>query len=319
MQIERRLREAVAVGLVLISPLCLGAGGRAPKISIQEVLSIGSLDDESIFQWTGVAADDEGYIYLLDGLDYSLKKFDAKGRLVKKVGRKGQGPGEFMTPRLLDGSLDRLYATDQGIPGIAVFDRELRFVKRIPFLMPVSDLFVLTDDRIAVAVMGFQGPGRIVVLNAEGKAQSELAFQDKDEGLMMDSVSVALDSRGDFYLAYVFQDRIERWSAAGRRLWSKSLQGVKNVKKEKLGAFLLPTETQFKDIALDRSGSIFVLGGKAAKNPSRDVYVLSPSGDRTMTLTLPDTTHCIYIDRRNFLYARANDGITLKKYRLVYE
>lgn len=319
MKLKRIFQAVVAAGLVSAIPLSIPAGERRAKVSIREVLSIGTLDDESIFQWTGVAADGEGFIYLLDAMDYSLKKFDALGRLIKKTGRRGQGPGEFMTPRLLDGSPDFLYATDQGVPGLAVFDRRLRFVKRIPFSMPISDLFVYSDDRIAAAVMGFQGPGKIVVLNAEGKVQAELAYQEKDEGMMMDSVCVALDGRGDIYIAYVFQDRIERWTAAGLRLWSKSLHGLKTIKKERLAGFFLPTETRFKDISLDRSGSIFVLGGKVAKNPSRDVYILNPSGELISTLTLPDTTHCIYIDRRDFLYVRANDGITLKKYRLAHE
>ena len=30
-----------------------------------------------------------------------------------------------------------------------------------------------------------------------------------------------------------------------------------------------------------------------------------------------EPSHCIYIDGKNFLYSRANDGITLKKYRMV--
>jgi len=308
-----------AAAVVLIVPLSIFAAEERLKISIQEILSIGALDDEAIFQWTGVAADGDGFIYVLDGLDYSLKKFDARGKLVKKAGRKGQGPGEFLAPRLLACSQDFLYATDQTVLGISVFDKELQFKKRIPFSEPVTDLFVLSETTMAIAVMGIQGPGKIVVADGSGRVQTELAYQEKYAGPMMDSVSVALDGQGHFYLAYVFQDRIESWDRSGKRLWSKNLLGIKKVEMKKIADYLLPTEVCYKDVSLDDRGRLFVLAGKHAKNPSRDVYVLSPSGEWLSTLTLPDTTHCIYIDRQNFLYARANQGITLKKYRLNYE
>jgi hypothetical protein len=319
MKIGKMATISVGAALALLFPLFIHAGDKPLKVKIQEVLSIGALDDETLFQWTGVASDFEGFIYVLDGLDYSLKKFSAKGQLVKKAGGKGQGPGEFMAPRLLGCSENFLYATDQGILGISVFDRDLRFQKRIPFSMPISDLFVISDERIAVAVIGFQDPGRVVVLDAEGKVQSELVYQKKMAGPLMDSVSATLDGQGDLYLAYVFQDKVERWNKSRTLVWSKDLLGVKKVKIEKLSGYALPTETCLKDICLDHRGHIFVLGGSRAKNPSRDVYVLSPAGGLVATLTLPDTTHCIYLDHQDFLYVRANDGITLKKYKLIYE
>jgi hypothetical protein len=308
-----------AAAVVLIVPLSIFGADKSLKVSIQEILSIGALDDEAIFQWTGVAADADGFIYVLDGLDYSLKKFDANGKLVKKAGRKGQGPGEFLAPRLLACSEDFLYATDQTVLGISVFDKNLQFKKRLPFSKPITDLFVLSNETIVLVVMGFPGPGKIVVMDGSGRVQAELTFPEKDAGPMMDSVSAALDGQGHFYLAYLFQDRIERWDERGKRLWSKNLLGVKKVERKKIEDYLVPTEVCYKDISLDDRGRLFVLAGKHAKNPSRDVYILSPSGEWLSTLTLPDTTHCIYIDRRNFLYARANEGITLKKYRLIYE
>jgi hypothetical protein len=317
MKYGRMYKRAAAA--VLIVPLSFFAADKRLKISIQEVLSIGALDDEAIFQWTGVAADADGFIYVLDGLDYALKKFDAKGKLIKKAGRKGQGPGEFLAPRLLACSQDLLYATDQTVLGISVFDKNLQFKKRIPFSKPITDLFVLSNEMIVLAAMGFPEPGKVVVVDGRGRIQTELAYFEKDAGLMMDSVSAALDGQGHFYLAYLFQDKIEKWDERGQRLWSKNLLGIKKVERKKIENYLLPTEVCYKDVCLDEGGRLFVLAGKFAKNPSRDVYILSPSGEWLSTLTLPDTTHCIYIDRENFLYARANEGITLKKYRLIYE
>jgi len=289
------------------------------RITLKEVLSIGALDDETLFQWTGVAADPDGFIYVLDAMDYSLKKFDPRGALVKKTGRRGQGPGEFMVPRLLDASPNFLFATDQNVAGVYVFDRELNFIKKIPCPALIAHLKALGDDLVAVAAMSFQEPGRILVLNGEGKVLSEIAYADKNAGVLMDSISFVPDAEGRFYLAYLFQDRIEKWSPDGKRLWSRNLLGGKKAETKKISSFTMPGETCFKDIALDGRGHVLILGGRLAKAPGRTVFVLNTEGELLTTFTLPDTSHCLYFDRGRSLYVRANDGITLKKYRILYE
>lgn len=293
--------------------------GAVSRIILKETLSIGALDDEALFQWTGVAADPDGFIYVLDAMDYSLKKFDPRGALIKKTGRRGQGPGEFMVPRLLDASPNFLFATDQNVAGVYVFDRELNFKKKIPCPTLIAHLKALGDDKVAVAAMSFQEPGRILVLNGEGKVLSEIAYLDNNPGVLMDSISFIPDAEGRFYLAFLFQDRIEKWSPDGKRLWSRSLLGGKKAATRTISSFTLPGETCFKDIALDGRGHVFVLGGHLSKAPSRTVFVLNTEGDLLTTFTLPDTSHCLYLDRDGFLYARANDGITLKKYRVLYD
>jgi hypothetical protein len=136
--------------------------------------------------------------------------------------------------------------------------------------------------------------------------------------MLMDFTSLEFDSKLNLYLAYNFQDRIEKFSADGKKLWTCRLLEGKKVKKEKHRNDFLPVEILYKDLALDSEGRIFVLGGSLSINRSRDVYVLSPEGIILTTFTLPDASHCIHLDPNNFLYSRANDGVTLKKYSLKY-
>jgi hypothetical protein len=296
--------------------------GQSPvrSIRIEEMLSIGGLDDEILFQWTGVAADGDGSIFVLDALDYSIKKFDASGRLLKKAGRKGQGPGEFMAPRLLDCSARFVYATDQNVFGILVFDKDLNYVKKIPCPSLIVYLKARGDDTVAVATLGIQNPGKILVLNGEGKILSERPVLDQvGPVLMMDSVCFVFDDEGNCYVAFLFQDRIEKRSPDGRRQWTKSLLGQKKIETSKVQSFTVPNDTCFKDMAWDARGHLFVLGGRLSKRPSRDIYVLNRSGVLVSTFALPDTSHCLHIDAAGCLYVRANDGVTLKKYRIIYE
>jgi len=290
------------------------------KIYLEEVLSIGSLDDNTLFQWVGIIVTSDNYIYVTDAMDYSIKVFDEKGKLLKKAGRKGQGPGEFSAIRFIDGSKTFLYVTDQFIPGIQVFDKDLNYKQRIPIMLPISDLKVISDQEIAVVglSMAKEKMGRIFVFDQAGEITREIKYAHEELPFMVDSVDFDFDLQGNLYIAYSFLDRIEKFAPAGKKLWSKSLFGGKEAKKEKISLFVVPSEVIYKDITLDRSGYVFVLGGSYSKNPSQDVYVLTPEGRLLTTFTLPDASHCLYIDYQNFLYSRANEGVTLKKFRLKY-
>jgi hypothetical protein len=340
----RKLREAVFCGglsiivLMIFSSPCLcggrnGAldrdGGRnrdrvrdgdskvSLRISMEEALSIGSLEDGVLFQWVGVVSDSRGFIYVTDAMDYALKKFDPEGKLLERAGGKGQGPGEFSAPRLLDCSDRFLFVSEQYMPVIKVFDRDLHHRFDIPLRAPVGDMKVLADDLIAVVALTARKTSAVLFYNQKGEIVRKLEFSGSAEGLLMDMVSLDLDSQENLYLAYNFADRIEKYSRSGKRAWSRKLLGIKHVERKKVSSFVVPTEIVYKDLALDDSGNIYVLGGELSKNRSRDVYVLSSDGEHLATFTLPQASHCIYIDADNFLYTRANEGITLKKYRMI--
>ena len=288
-------------------------------IQLEQLLTLGSLEDDLLFQWIGVNVDLSGNIYVTDSLDYSLKKISSDGNLLKKKGGRGQGPGEFMAPRLLDASDNYLYVTDQLVSGIQVFDKELQFVRRIPIQVSISDFCVLRDDEIAVAPLVINGPPQICFYDAAGRIDRVMTLsQQTRSDLIMDQFNFIIDNHKNVYIAYTFQDKIEKFDPVGSRIWSRTLLGIKKVKKEKISGYVLPTKIIYKDVVLDSRGNIYILGGNFSKNPSRDVYALNPEGIQMAILTLPDTSHCIYIDDKDFLYSRANAGVTLKKFRIRY-
>lgn len=287
-------------------------------LKLEEVLSIGSLDDDLLLQWVGVTVDKQGFIYVTDSLDYSLKKFDIEGQLVKKSGGRGQGPGEFMAPRLLDSTEKYLYATDQILPGILVFDKDLNFEARIPIQEPISDMKILGADRIIVVPFVPNGPNRICIYNREGTSSQLFTSHPESRGLMMEHFSFDCDEGMNFYLAYTFQDKIEKYSAQGKKIWENELFGAKKAKTKEIAGYSLPVEIVYKDVTLDKHGNVFVLAGNLSDNPGRDVFVFDSQGFWRTTLILADSSHCISIDDNGYLYSRADAGVTLKKYKIHY-
>lgn len=317
---RHKMQTLAALILLIVRFPVQSAGEKYPqKLVLEEVLSIGDLDDETLYQWVGVTADSVGHIYVTDAMDYSLKKFDADGNLLDKTGRWGQGPGEFTAPRLLDCSEDFLFVTEQYQPVIKVFDKKLKYKFQIPLEGPAGDMKVLGNDLVAVVALSAKSVSNLCFYDREGNIVKKMIFSEGPSHLLMDMVSFELDGQGNLYLVYNFMDRIEKFDQTGKKLWSRDLLGIKQVKKEKISNHVVPVEIVYKDVALDRSGNVYVLGGEFSRHRSRDVYVLGADGELLSTLTLPDTSHCIYIDRENFLYSRSNDGITLKKFRIVTE
>ena len=51
-----------------------------------------------LFRGQGLATDNNGNIYIVSRGDHEIQRFDIAGRLLGKIGREGQGPGEFRGP-----------------------------------------------------------------------------------------------------------------------------------------------------------------------------------------------------------------------------
>ena len=93
-------------GVRTVHNIAGGLWGKAPKVSLELVRKIGDIDteDEHIaFNFpSDVAIDPAGHIYVLDTGNTRIQKFGPDGRYLATVGRKGQGPGEFILPDGLD-------------------------------------------------------------------------------------------------------------------------------------------------------------------------------------------------------------------------
>ncbi len=81
---------------------------KTPVLELKDDLSIGGPDaqgDSALDQVRTFVVDDAGTIYVLDQQASHIKVFDASGKYLRTIGRKGQGPGELEYPMTL--SLNR--------------------------------------------------------------------------------------------------------------------------------------------------------------------------------------------------------------------
>ncbi len=186
--------------------------------------------------------------------------------------------------------------------------------------MPIFDLKVLADGSLVISTFPIDKNdyGKLLIYDSKGSLKDRVKYCESLNP-MLDIVRFEIDQNFNFYIAFAWLDKIEKIDKSGKILWSKSFFNKKDLKTKKIGFIEVPELIVYKEITFDVLGNLFVLTGRIAKNKSRDVYVLDSNGNLLATFTLPDSSHCIYMDQKNFLYARADIGATLKKYFLKYE
>lgn len=140
---------------------------------LEENLSIGNDSDErfQFYQAYSLALDSAENIYVLDSGNCRVQKFDKNGGYLKTIGRKGQGPGEFVNPSALYiDSHDSLYVSEGR--KIHVFDRSGELQNSQVLENNIRDFFVDEDGHIITFCMIHDDRGSkkiLVKLDMEGK------------------------------------------------------------------------------------------------------------------------------------------------------
>ncbi|MDH5468587.1 MAG: NHL repeat-containing protein [Candidatus Aminicenantes bacterium] len=148
-------------------------------IELEEDLVIGSETDEKymFYRAGGIAVDNQGNIYVVDSGNQRIQKYDRDGNYLQTIGRKGQGPGEFMSP--YDIVLDEkgyIYVSEGR--KIHVFDPKGNSIQDIVLSNFIMEYSIDSEGNIIAS--GFVQAERaqnfgIMLINPEGKIIKTIA------------------------------------------------------------------------------------------------------------------------------------------------
>lgn len=218
-----------------------GLWRKSPKVSLELVRKIGDVDteDENVaFNYpSDVAVDATGNIYILDAGNTRIQKFSPDGKYLATIGRKGQGPGEFVMPDGLDIDKDgNLVVSDTAQSRIHVI---------IGGGMDVRSI-VIKDDRIygvrALASANYaakastysfptaKGEGKkpgemrlFRIIAPDGRIVNEFGkLTDFGESLTNAAGNASefdVDARDSISVSFNAQNRVERYGPNGTLLW----------------------------------------------------------------------------------------------------
>ncbi|MDH7513468.1 MAG: 6-bladed beta-propeller [Clostridiales bacterium] len=117
-----------------LKPLAEIYKGGTVRFVPELVLDESSLPEEAFFESVvDIKLDPDGSVYFCDYKANNIKKFDATGRYLKTIGRKGQGPGEFNMPFCIAVTAERLIVWDMGNRRLSQLTPDGSFLKSIPF------------------------------------------------------------------------------------------------------------------------------------------------------------------------------------------
>lgn len=88
------------------------------------VLVVGAVEGDEAQEFgriRGVVFEDS-HLLVLDAMAKEIRVFDADGRFLRRIGRAGEGPGEFVIPMSLNRSGDTIWVWDHRLWRIAAFD-----------------------------------------------------------------------------------------------------------------------------------------------------------------------------------------------------
>ncbi len=85
----------------------------------------------------------DGSIFVSDCYLHQILKFDENGKYIKSIGKKGEGPGEFICPRKIRVASDNsIFVLEGGKPRIQVIDGEGNYLREFKIFYPINDFLV---------------------------------------------------------------------------------------------------------------------------------------------------------------------------------
>lgn len=263
-------------------------------------------------------------LFVVDRGDHAVKVFDYDGRFLRKIGRKGRGPGEFENPSGVCRLQDRLFVADAGNRRVQVLNEEGVYISsfKLPFQ---PDKVHLVDGNLLLVTRLAGGRG------VSEKAVHIFDLEGRQVGACLDSLvsgDPVLDSlrnlffvlpgeEGGFFVVHVCDNRqLLRFSGEGRPLGRVSLD--ERYKGRRID--LSPTGKKEKMTVLCWScvradGLFYILTPEALEGgdvgPGRVIYSVSDDGRVVGEMGLPDPVARIAVSGSRIFAVDAYGGLRI--------
>lgn len=126
-----------------------------PQLALVEELRLGSVDDpdagfSALYE---VDVDRDGQIYAYEAQEMEIRVFSPDGRLVRRIGREGKGPGEFQRSSGFGVIGDTIWFLDAGLRRLTLFSRDGAVLETKPMPEVTVPLHGIQTGHVRPAVM----------------------------------------------------------------------------------------------------------------------------------------------------------------------
>jgi tetratricopeptide (TPR) repeat protein len=206
-----------------------------------------------------LAADLEGNIYASDERNSAVYKFDAKGEFQLKIGQSGKGKVRLRAPYDLLAVCDCLIVHDRERERLEFMDFQGTSIKSQK-MADFTDMAIDESGRLYVAHQVEEKDSPLVDVYYPDKKRSSfgkpLAFRHSMQ--VLNGRSLALNEKGDLYVAFTYFPVVRKYSAGGKllaeyRVESPIMQAKENYNLKKVGEGIVhPTlRTGYRAVIVD--------------------------------------------------------------------
>jgi len=305
--------------------------GKNPEIKPVFTGILGDLegdDDNYLFyQPADIAGDRQGNLYVLDGGNHRIQKFDRQGKYLSTTGRRGQGPGEFSRPTCIDLDAEgNIFVADAANQRIEIFNSGGENLRSIRFFATNVLFRLLKNGDILVRNPNLNG-GRglskgnvplFKIIDRNGKTKSRFGqgiyftkFPSSTGGnrLLFDT-----DDNDNAYVSFLFQNRIEKFTPDGRTDFraDRPLNSKLMINKD-LKLYLKNTW----GIDVDSKGRIWIITLRRRMKREEMVHKMMYIDGASVSTELSGNTGLFETDMFN-LEVFGSDGILLGRFPLTH-
>ncbi|MCK4760696.1 MAG: NHL repeat-containing protein [Candidatus Aminicenantes bacterium] len=253
------------------------------NIQLKTVRTWGAEDeggDENYFKAPGdIAVDKDNNVYIVDSTLHCVKVFSMNGRFIRKIGQRGQGPGDLLSPmQIAVDESNRIWVNDFGNrrmqcfsnagTSMSIFKTSMFFLTKIFFpsktKIALFDMFASGSDKGIIKIFNRSG----VKLQTIGANVLPPRIDRPFNGGKFDSHRISYDKIAkQYYVAYtcsqmmhVFRDTGEHIATIFYDTPVNKLKLAWNQKKRNFDLIKRPGKySECVDIAVDSKRRIFVI------------------------------------------------------------
>ncbi|HWM64719.1 MAG TPA: trypsin-like serine protease [Solirubrobacterales bacterium] len=171
----------------------------------------------------GIAVDPEGNVWVVDGLNNRIQKFDPEGEYLDQCGGKGSGNGQLDGPA--DIAVDpegNIWVADANNHRMEKFSPECEYLDQFGEAGSGSGQFaaltgVAIDAEGDIWTADFES-GRIQKFDPEGEYLDQFGEAGSGNGQLLNVFDLATDATGDIWVADAGNSRLEKFSLEGEYL-----------------------------------------------------------------------------------------------------
>jgi len=257
------------------------------SIKLEKKFSLEGDSKTYFYEPGGVAVDKNGNIYVSDSGNQRIVRFNSKGEFIKSFGRKGQGPGEFLSPWQIAIYDNELYVYDWG-RNIQKFNVDGQYISGFTLrggtfldldIDSKGNIYVgrWTSIKESYLIEKFDSNGTLIKRFCE-----PVEAPSRPLSLILNNTKLCIDNQDNIYVAFRYINKIQKYNAEGEL--------IKEFKRKLTYTPIEPEhtpndESPFKldgvtgDIFCDGKGRLYITSNKIYDENGHLIDVLNTQGE----------------------------------------